>query len=240
MMQDRPEIWFLREAQPNDPYEHIFTAAGFATRTFPVLSFEEVNAVPLREALSRPDRFGGLIITSPRTAEIVCNALRSTESLSRWQSHMVFAVGPRTAAILVEAGFDPVGEESGTGLRLASVILRRYRSELPLLFPAGDRRRPELPARLYESKVDYEELTVYRTLGNGSFPESHQPDWLAFFSPSGVEAQARSGFPARAKIAAIGETTAGALRRAGVSVDAVAIDPSPDSLYAAITNAERL
>ena len=65
------------------------------------------------------------------------------------------------------------------------------------------------------------------------------PIWIVFFSPSGLEAVTRSGgIPFdRYRCAAIGPTTAEALREAGRTVAAVAEEPTPEALLAAIASA---
>lgn len=237
MTDARPTIRLLRDAQADDPYEAAFERAGFAAHSSQVLSFEVVGAAELQQALSHPERFGGVIITSPRAAEILADALAGRERSGDWYARPAYAVGPRTADILRTAGFEPVGEESGTGTRLAEVIVESYRAELPLLFLAGDRRRPELPARLSGAEIAFEEITVYRTQTESPSPNVDAADWLAFFSPSGVEAWLRQETSSGARIAAIGETTAAALREAGFEVDAVAQEPTPESLLEAVRQA---
>jgi uroporphyrinogen-III synthase len=65
-----------------------------------------------------------------------------------------------------------------------------------------------------------------------------EPDWLVFFSPSGVEAVRKNGVDAGGyRLAAIGDTTAAAIDDAGYTAAAVADAPEPEAVVAAITGA---
>lgn len=239
----RRQVVLLRSAREDDPYEEAFRQAGFAVRCQPVLAFEQVNAGQLREKLARPEHYAGLILTSPRAVDALEQALlRLPNRRASWQPKSTFAVGPRTAQTLRTLGFSPEGQESGSGRKLAAYI-NRETFGAPLLFLCGNRRREELPALLEHGGTAYEELCVYETRlrTDVDVATPSVPDWLVFFSPSGVKAIQRSGGEAlleRVRIAAIGPTTADAVREAGWTVDAVARRPAPDALCQAVGAAE--
>lgn len=65
---------------------------------------------------------------------------------ARFATARVFAVGPRTAAALTEAGFDDVRVASGDGASLAAAVIAATVPGARLLHVAGRDRRPE-PAR---------------------------------------------------------------------------------------------
>ncbi len=233
----RPTILLLRHPGAlgaEDPYCAAFEAVGFRARCVPVLRFERAHEAALSERLAHPARYGGLVLTSPRAAEAV-----QAGDLTAWRSKPAFVVGPATAAVMRALGLRPEGEQAGEAEALAEFIVL-HRFDRPLLFLCGDRRRDVLPDRLRAAAVPFEELVVYRTLpeagalgGLAACP----PDWVAFFSPSGVEAAlAAPGFPwNRVSRAAIGPTTAAALRAAGHPAAAVAAEPTPDALAAAVS-----
>lgn len=245
-MPDQPEsirrVLLLREPDGVDPYEEAFRDAGYEPVSVPVLRFTFVNQALLRANLERPAAYGGLLLTSPRAAEALAEALSWLPSETvRWHARRVFAVGPATAAVLREAGFAPEGEGSGTADMLADYITRQE-FDGPLLFLCGNRRRDVLPDRLRAAGVPLDELCVYEThLRDGLDLTSFRPPfWAAFFSPSGVEAVQRAGgFAAGAvRCAAIGLTTAEALAQAGQPPVAVAADPTPEALVAAVLRAD--
>ncbi|MEP0546083.1 MAG: uroporphyrinogen-III synthase [Rhodothermales bacterium] len=237
-MADRPLVLLLRDARAPDPYVAALDAVGFAARCVPVLRFEPVEPDALAETMARADAFAGLILTSPRAAD----ALRGLD-LSAWQSKTTFVVGPATAEAARALGLRPEGEEAGQADDLADRIAAR-RFEAPLLFLCGDRRRDALPDRLRATGIAVEERVVYRTLLDASAlrePTGRPPDWVVFFSPSGVEAaqEVVAASWNRARKAAIGPTTADALRAVGFAPATVADAPAPEALAAALSFAHR-
>lgn len=233
-MADRPLVLLLRDARPPDPYVAALAAAGFDVRCVPVLRFESVGRDALAATMTQAEAFAGLILTSPRAAD----ALHGLD-LSGWQTKPTFVVGPATAEAARELGLRPEGEEAGQADELADRIAAR-RFDAPLLFLCGDRRRDVLPDRLRAAGIAVEEHVVYRTLLDASALREaggRPPDWVVFFSPSGVDA-AREAVAVswnRVRKAAIGPTTADALRAAAFSPAAVAAAPTPEALAAAIS-----
>jgi uroporphyrinogen-III synthase len=238
-MPRRPHVLLLRTPREPDPYVKALDDAGFSARCVPVLRFEPVGRAALAERMQQPHDYAGLILTSPRAA----HALRDLD-LAVWRDHPTFVVGPATAAEAANLGLRPVGKEAGSAADLADVIAARS-FDRPLLFLCGDRRRDALPNRLRATKTAFDERVIYRTVGDADgLPEAverQRPDWLVFFSPSGVETADVLAGPSwnRIRKAAIGPTTADALRAAGFAPDAVAADPTPDALVAALLHAHR-
>jgi uroporphyrinogen-III synthase len=162
-----------------------------------------------------------------------------------WEGTTAYAVGPKTADELRALSFEVEGEEAGTAEALAADIVADA-PEKPLLFLCGNRRRDALPDRLTAEGVAFEEVVAYETHPRTdlSLPPPGDDTWLAFFSPSGLEAAQRAevdGSLADYHCAALGPTTAEALEQAGLTPAAVAPAPSPDGLVDAILGAaERL
>jgi len=118
-----------------------------------------------------------------------------------------------------------------------------------LLFLTGDKRREVLPQKLREGQVPFEELCVYETETIPNLRErleehlgDRDPEWLAFFSPSGaapvMEALEQMGRASGARLAAIGPTTRAALLRLGYSVSVSPSQPSLSSLAQEIKRLE--
>jgi uroporphyrinogen-III synthase len=230
-------IWLLRSSEgTDDPYESCFLRAGFEASSHPVLAFDDVNDVQLDDALKHPERFSGVILTSPRAS---CRFLArmSADAALKWAQRPVYAVGERTARDVANGGFPIRGQDSGTGSILAQCIADTHADSRPLLFLAGNRRRPELVDRLAAESIDITEITVYVTHVIELGEPSPVPDWLALFSPSGIEAISSWQSVSRTRIAAIGKTTAAALAEAGFRVDAVSEEPSPTALRDAVLQA---
>ncbi len=230
---DSLRIVLLRTARgAPDPFVAAFEAVGFEAVCVPSLRFEFVDGEALAERLRQPGRYGGLVLTSPRAAEAV---RRAGELPEAWRERPAFAVGPATGEAARALGLEATGEGAGTAAALAAVIGAEPPTK-PLLFLAGDRRRDDLPEALDAARIPFEEVTVYRTLLLPVRLPEPAPEWTAFFSPSGVEAAlASAGFPWNSlRTAAIGPTTAAALRAAGHPPEAVAAHPTPEALAAAV------
>lgn len=227
------------------PWEETLRAAGFEVATRAALDFEYADPETLRRPWSHPDRYAGWIFTSPRAVEAFRRALAPAASAqadreNAWKTKRMFAVGPRTAAALRSLGFEPEGGEAGSAERLARRILKTG-VRGPLLFACGDRRRDALPAILREAGVSAEEIVAYRTRLRPlrAWPGGEKPDWIVFFSPSGVEAMLQSPELSMEglSLAAIGGATADALRVRGFESRAVAEEPSPEALADALRSA---
>ena len=240
MRQERPVVCLLRQADPDDAYVRALEASGFQVFAVPVLRFVFVHEGALRDALKTPEDYAGLILTSPRAAEALRRARDAGADLGPWRSKPAYVVGPKTGAESAALDLHPEGAASGSAQALADVIVERSPPR-PLLFLCGNRRRDDLPDRLGKADVPYCEIVVYEThpVTRIDFSSHPTPDWLVFYSPSGLEAvQHAKGLDwNRVRIAALGPTTAAALDAAGRTVDAVAQAPTPEALAAALRTA---
>jgi uroporphyrinogen-III synthase len=245
-MSEHPDVVLLRSGEEApDPYVSAFERAGLHAVCEPVLAFVFPNQERLQARLERRDRYEALIATSPRVGTALKRLFADRKDLARaWQGTTAYAVGPKTAARLQTVGADPKGADAGGAAALAHQIVEDAPDE-DLLFLCGNRRRDTLPDRLRAEGVAFEEIVVYetRTRQDLTLPPSRPtsgPTWIAFFSPSGLEAveQAASVNLREYRVAAIGPTTGGALEDAGYAVEAVAAEPSPDGLVSAIQAAE--
>ncbi len=241
-MTESPDVILLRSAEEPDPYLSAFEEAGLRAICEPVLAFAFPNQAALQDRLERRDHYDRLVATSPRVATALDRVFTERDDLAQsWQGAPAYAVGPKTAARLRAVGLDPRGEEAGDAEALANRIVGDDPSA-PLLFLCGNRRRDTLPEGLQVGGVPFEEVVVYETRARSPLevPPPDGPTWLAFFSPSGLEAvgQTDSIELSEYRIAAIGPTTGGALEEAGHVVEAVAAKPSPDGLVSAIQAAE--
>lgn len=227
-------IILFRSSQPGDVYEAVFRDAGWQATSVPVLAFRFKNEPVLREKLASA---GGLIVTSPRAGDL-CGQLLTEDSVLRdkWLHRPILCIGKRSAAAIEQAGLHPDVSAQATGEGVAEEVMDR--GGAPWLFVCGNLRRDVLPGRLRDAGVPFEELEVYDTLYRDdlALEQMMAPDWVVFFSPSGVETvlpQWPTSWQA-VKKAAIGTTTADAITEAGWQVDAIADKPEPQSLLAAV------
>lgn len=104
--------------------------------------------------------------------------------------------------------------------------------------PMSDVHNDDIKNLLDKSKVQHQEVVMYRTVSNDfSADEAFDYDMLVFFSPAGV-ASLQKNFPnfeqGEIKIATLGATTAQAVRDAGLRLDIEAPSPQAPSMTAAI------
>jgi uroporphyrinogen-III synthase len=112
-----------------------------------------------------------------------------------------------------------------------------------VLFPCGDIRRDELPARLRDEGVEVDELVCYRSVLAGETAARHaagRAGVLIVASPSVADLLARA-CPAgvRPQLVAVGPTTASAALASGWRPDAVATLPTVDALVACVRTLTR-
>ncbi|XP_043912122.1 uroporphyrinogen-III synthase isoform X2 [Protopterus annectens] len=207
--------------------------------------------------LSHHEKYDGIIFTSPRAVEAVQRSIEENNITENWQNSLkqhwsnksVYVVGKATASLVKDLGLVPQGEDCGNAEKLASYICNQESStSLPLLFPCGQLKREALPKILRENSVPLECLTVYQTSQHPQlqeslavyFSEQGVPASVTFFSPSGVKfclpaIQKLSGnLLNQIKFAAIGPTTADAMKAEGLHVSCTAEKPTPQDLAVGI------
>ncbi|KAM5321388.1 uroporphyrinogen-III synthase isoform 3-T6 [Glossophaga mutica] len=250
------KVLLLKDAKEDDggqdPYIRELGFCGLEATLIPVLSFEFLALPSLSEKLSHPERYGGLIFTSPRAVEAAELCLQRhgqtqvwTESLKEsWNAKAVYVVGNATASLVNKIGLAPEGEGCGNAEKLAEYICSRESSALPLLFPCGALKGETLPKMLKDKGIPLESLTVYQKTPHPGiqmnltsyYSEQGMPASVTFFSPSGLayslkHIQELSGnYIDQIKFAAIGPTTARALAAQGLPVSCTAESPTPRAL----------
>lgn len=238
-----PDVILLRSADDPDPYVQAFSDVGYRAVCRSVLRFTFPNEQALRERLRSAERYAGLVATSPRVGRALQRIFDDEGTThAAWEGATAYAVGPKTADELRALSFDVQGAETGSAADLAAHIAD-VGPTAPLLFLCGNRRRDELPDRLRAEEITVDELVVYETHPRTdlTLPPPGGETWLAFFSPSGIEAAQRAEPRGRLEAyhcAAIGPTTGAALEEAGFTPAAVAASPSPEGLVDAILEAE--
>ncbi|XP_048843847.1 uroporphyrinogen-III synthase isoform X2 [Brienomyrus brachyistius] len=144
-----------------DPYIKELELCGHKATLIPVLSFTFVSLETLCQKLLQPEKYGGLIFTSPRTVEAARACLEAHSKMEewdasvkdRWNVRLVYVVGKATAALVRSLGLLPQGEDSGTASVLSQFILENAADEpqkSPFLFPCGSIKREVLPTTLRE------------------------------------------------------------------------------------------
>lgn len=225
-----------------------------------VLAFEYVNTELLLDVLTHLERYSGILITSPRSAIAVVNVVNGLDEelkhqiLEKLRVKTVFSVGAATSRELLPLGVVCQGDDAGSAEVLSEYlhhdgVLPVDCKDKPMMFLCGDKRRDTLPDSFRSRDLPLEELVVYQTCAvkNAAFPsECKVPDWIVFFSPSGLKVVKDLPLPWESiRKAAIGKTTATALREHAHATeqsfweaDVTAPKPKPESLASVIFSYE--
>jgi uroporphyrinogen-III synthase len=207
----------------------------------PLMSFAPpADWGPVDRALAHLDRFSAIAVTSPRAAGAFARrvAERRERTGSAASLPPLWAGGAVTAEAL--GGMGPVRTVAGASDQVggaAGVLARALlvsRVSGPVLFPCGELRREELPARLRQEGIEVEEVICYRSVLAGADEArsaAERASLLVVASPSVAQLLGRACPPhARPLILAVGPTTAAAARAAGWPPAAVAPQPTAESL----------
>lgn len=223
--------------------EAALAGTGLIVRRHPLLIQAPIVPNPaLDAAFEEGDRWGAVVVTSPRGAAILAMRLRGT---STWPP--MWAVGEASARPLRDAGWSvntgPGGNDTeGAAEALASAMVTAM-VRGPVLFLAGDPHRPDLVARLADAGIEVTTIPVYRTEVVADvelLAALDRADLVLVASPALVAALAAQGEAAlHPGYVAIGATTAAQGRAAGLPPVTVADHPSTDAVAAAVRRAAR-
>ena len=230
----------------------LLTRRGAEVLALPMVRFappEDSRA--LDEHLRHLNRFGAVLFLSANAVRYVferCRELGIALGAECAARPMIAAVGPATARALAEYGapVDYVAREH-TGEGLA----RELKDSLPgksVLLPRSDRGNDAISQTLSAGRARVTEVVAYHTARPDKLDESivarlcgGEVDAVTFASPSAVQnfaallgADAMERIAARTAFAAIGPTTAQALRDAGLPVAIEAAEPSAQGFAAAM------
>ena len=223
---------------------------GAVVLLFPAVNFSEpAETKELDRSIHSLNEFDWILFTSANAARFLAGRCRK---LGVIPSHDVrfrcAAVGPATASAVAAEGFpvDHVSQEF-----IGSALARELSDLLgakKVLLPRSERARPDLPVALRSVGALVTEIVAYHTGGVGTIDpgvmraiREADVDVISFFSPSAIEnmraeigEELMSRLGAKAKMAAVGPTTAAALRGAGLSVAIQAPLATAESMAVAI------
>jgi uroporphyrinogen-III synthase len=197
---------------------------------------------PVDAAVSDLDRFEAVAFTSPRSARALADRVAALDAPAVRRT-AVWAAGAGTMQALDEV-LGPVRRpddravgESGAAAALAeAMVAAGVRG--PVLFPCGDLRRDELPARLRRDGIEVHEIVCYRSVlavEADARRAAERARVLVVASPSVADLLARACPPGvRPALLAVGPTTAAAARAAGWPPAGVAAHPTVEALSAAV------
>jgi uroporphyrinogen-III synthase len=221
-------------------------AIPVAVEEHPLMTFAPpLDWGPVDAAASELDRFEAVAFTSPRSARAFAERVGALEA--RVRRTAVWAAGAGTMHALgaaLGAALGPVRhpDDGAVGERGAAVALAEAMVAAgvrgPVLFPCGESRRDELPARLEAGGIEVQEVVCYRSVlaVEADARRATERAWvLVVASPSVADLLARASPPGlRPALLAVGPTTAAAAGAAGWPPAGVATHPTVDALVAAV------
>lgn len=116
-----------------------------------------------------------------------------------------FCVGEKTKSLLEENGYKVI-KMTEYASELADYLVKNYKDNSYHFF-CGNIRSDEIPSKLKQNNISFEEIEVYKTSLNPKKFE-RQFDGILFFSPSGVQSFVSENKMNAAKAICIGTTTA--------------------------------
>lgn len=200
---------------------------------------------PVDGALDRILEFDAVAVTSPRAGRAFAGRL-ATRGLvvpSPDGRPALWAGGRATAESLggeigsVKVPASRTSARMGAAAALAAAMLNAGVTG-PVLFPCGDLRRDELPARLADEGIAVEDVVCYRSVlasEGAARAAAERARVLVVASPSVADLLARSCPPGvRPLLLAVGPTTAAAARASRWPPDAVSSRPDAAALAVAV------
>lgn len=163
-------------------------------------SLVEYNAIKIEIInFEKPELVENAIITSQNAVLSILN--------SELRILNCFCVGIKTKNLLQKSGFNVV-ECSEYAENLADLLIQKYNNR-KFHFFCGNLRSDEIPLKLKENKIHFEEIQVYNTTMNPNKFE-REFDAVLFFSPSGVKSfwEVNKVFSVNPVSVCIGKTTA--------------------------------
>ncbi|MET0405768.1 MAG: uroporphyrinogen-III synthase [Cystobacter sp.] len=204
---------------------------------------------PLNAAAESIQRYTWVVFASASAVDALMEALREAGTTEQLSPVRLAVVGPRTARAVEGYGLKVSAEApGGTGEALAEVLRPMLYPEDEVLLPAAEEGRRELEDALREHGARVTRVTAYRAIATTlptevrALLEGSPPDVALFASPRTAEAFLEDAGRERlgaARLVAIGPTTAAALSHLGLTVAAVAEQPTSEALVEATVRAIR-
>jgi len=219
-------------------------AIPVAVEEVPLMTFAPpLDWEPVDTAVRELGSYAAVAFTSPRSARAFAERVTALGGASVEAATEIWAAGAGTAQALGDtlgAVHRPderaVGQRGAAGALAAALLATGMRG--PVLFPCGDIRRDELPARLRDDGIPVEEVVCYRSVlaaETEARPALQRAQIVIVASPSVADLLART-CPAgvRPALLAVGPTTAAAARASGWPPAGVAARPTAEALAASV------
>lgn len=216
-----------------------------------ILAERQIEGVPIQVIEARilspndfqpdPADFQGVVFTSPRAVEVASDIFTKSQ-ITLPMSLKVFAVGVATAAMVrkrLNRDADLTGASGGAAL--AEEIIGKFGASIsPLLWLAPLETAVDLKSILAEAGIRLEKWVIYETVAihpsviEKKLAQIGQFDAAFLTAPSAVNALAQIPWIITKPAAAIGSTTARAMKAAGWQSIAIAKSPAVEDCCGAI------
>jgi len=250
----RTVIIFKSESDSTDLYNEVLREHSFNPIFIPTLSFGFKNLDKLEAKLRHPDNYAGIIFTSPRCIEAVCEALALQELPGGWKMLHNYSVGEVTHNLAMSSlqQLFTHGKQTGNARNLADFIIDTFDGsrDFPFLLPCGNLQQDTLLSKLISAGFHVDACEVYETKCSPNLKSSMDKalkeeniEFLCFFSPSGVNCTAdyfkeNNINLEQYKLIAIGPSTRKAIEEKGWKVFRTAERPTVDALVRVLINPE--
>ncbi|MEH6658837.1 uroporphyrinogen-III synthase [Leeuwenhoekiella marinoflava] len=184
--------------------KNLILGAGFS-----VVEYDAIKIEPLDFEL--PEALENLIFTSKNGVEAFLKKSHKKSLLLEERAEVrCFCVGTKTEALLIKNSFSMI-KTAQNASELGDFILKNHKKEHFTFFCSAI-RRDELPEKLTENQVSFEEIIAYETrLNTKAF--NRQFDAILFFSPSGVQSFTSANTLENTLAVCIGQTTANEVQK---------------------------
>ncbi|KAI7856394.1 tetrapyrrole biosynthesis, uroporphyrinogen III synthase [Circinella umbellata] len=255
MVNNNSVLLFKGKEENNDEYQIQFEKYNYSLQFIPVLDSTSESISFIQELLSKPPVHGSVIFTSQRSVDTWRQAIQPSSHNtihSQWRSLRLFIVGSKTAEKVIALDFfnhAPIVHERAVQLAPEMIPIIQQLENKSVLFLAGDKRLNELPTRLKEADISYQEVRTYCTCPHAELTQrlneqtiqegKKQEEWAVFFSPSGVNyvlERNHAFLESIPKLAAIGETTADHMIKCGLKVTLISPKPRATELAIALAS----
>lgn len=240
------------ESESADGYTSLLRENNFQPIFIPTLEFRFKLLDKLREKLTAPDSYSGIIFTSPRSVD-ACEEALNEQHLKldeKWKQLHNYCVGEVTHNLNhVALDLNTRGKHTGNANNLADFMFENLEGatlNLPFLFPCGNLRQDTLQLKLMDYGYFLDAIEVYETVAHSELEANlkrilidDKAEYLAFFSPSGVNytnaiLQKLDVNLSNFKLIAIGPSTRKCMETNGLKVYKTAEKPSVEYLVKAL------
>uniref|UniRef100_T1H6K5 Uroporphyrinogen-III synthase n=1 Tax=Megaselia scalaris TaxID=36166 RepID=T1H6K5_MEGSC len=242
-------ILLKSETESSDVYGRLLEANNFKAIFVPTLGFGFKKLDELKKKLEHPEKYAGIIFTSPRSVDAVRGALGEDPNARMLCNYSVGEVTHNLVMSTLNQLFTK-GKETGNANNLSEFIKDGFdgNKSLPFLFPCGNLRTDTLITKLSECGFQLDAFEVYETICHPDLGENlkkaleeENVEFMAFFSPSGVNCtyeyfqKNNLSFNGK-KLIAIGPSTRKCIEGKGLEVYSVAEKPTVDYLIKVLIN----